>query len=62
MGGAGLAVGIIAFTLYLRRRRSCSLREPEHTRRAATVVASAVVTYVALFLFTTYLDSWFGQA
>ena len=61
--GVGLLVGIIAFTLYLRRRRSCSLRGARRHKGAAGILAvSALATYAALYVFTTYLGVWFGQA
>jgi hypothetical protein len=55
-------VGVIAFTLYLRRRRSCSLSGARrHKGAAAILVISAVATYVALFWLTRFLGIWFGQ-
>ena len=59
--GAGLVVAGIVFALYLRRRRSCSLRGARRHKRAATIlVLSGAATYAGLFWFTKYLGIWFA--
>lgn len=59
--GAGLVVGVFTFVLYLRGRRSCSLRGARrHKGAAGLLLLSAAAIYLTLFWFTRYLGIWFG--
>lgn len=56
--GVGLLVGGAAFALYLRGRGQCDLRGARNQwRTIATAAAVGVVTYAALYAFTTWLGS-----
>ncbi len=54
--GAGLAVATVATVIYLRRRRSCSLRgAAAHWPTLLGIAIVMVVTYGALYAATAYL-------
>ncbi len=55
---AGIAVGGLAFTLYLRRRGQCDVKGArEQWRTIAGAAAFGGLTYAALYGFTTWLGS-----
>ncbi len=54
--GFGVAIAIAATVIYLRRRRSCSLRGAAANWRTLLAIAAAtVLTYTALYAATGYL-------
>lgn len=54
--GVGLGVAIVATVIYLRRRRSCTVRGAAANWRTLLGIALAlVVTYAALYTATSYL-------
>ncbi len=54
--GLGLALAIVAAAIYLRRRRSCTLRGAiANWRTLLGIVAVMVSTYVILYAITGYL-------
>jgi hypothetical protein len=56
--GTGVAVGGIAFTLYLRRRGQCDLSGAlGQWRTIVGATVFGVLTYAALYGFTTWLGS-----
>jgi hypothetical protein len=57
----GLAVAAAAVIVYLRGRRSCSIRGARsHWRMIASLGVAGAATYAGLFWFTKYLGIWFG--
>lgn len=53
---AGMAVGIVATLVYLRRRNRCSIAGARaEWRTLLSVIATAVATYIVLFITTDLL-------